>query len=1574
MSEIKRHFVEGKMNLDLDERLIPEGQYRDAENIMVSTSEGSDVGAVENSLGNEMKASLYKTNAKCIGSLSDDSNQKIYYCVTSDESDIVAEYDDAQERLNILLESSRVNGSTLLNFSKNHLITGIVKIISGIPKDDLLAWTDDNEQPRCINIERAKTYGIDGFTEDDISLIKRPPLFAPTTEFTFAEDNGESYIENKFLSFATAYRYLDGEVSPLSPFTTAAFAPTGFKLDNQTFENIGMTNAFSAINIGFNTGEKQVTDILLVFKESNSDIVYVVDTFNKANNNWVNNNIAEFRFSNNKIYRLLNEDELGRTFDSVPRKAKALAVIGNRLAFGNYLEGYDMIDSYGEKVKMDFNLSLFTKNLEGRELPITYRSFALTEDAATIDLTGVDLTKNTRITFTIDLREVTPTTAGTFFRRFDFILNEDFIDCIRLSLDPEFVYFVENILTNGFLSDYTATPPDNSTILSTTKFLIDSATATSLTIKTPSITYQVDDTPTDPNDVVFSNVVNNWGFGIATTAFFKDTAIDSSCKTNRSYEAVMIYLDEYGRSTTGLSSMQNTLYIPQRNSVFQNKIRININHKPPAWAKYFRFAIKQDKKEYQIIYATIFYEQGLFRWVKLDGANKDKVKEGDSLIVKSDLSGVIGEVIKVRVLEVAQKSFDFIPNNADANNTSIEELQGLYMKIKPSDFVMDTDSGTFRSYERYATSNSFRPRAILGLNSASIQDRSLSGYLNTDTNQYVDYEINAGSRISIFFRNYESDGYNKVFDKSYVVQESYANFELWWLAEVRDLGDVSSFFVYEFFRDADTNALSLFVQGEEPGTRFERSKLKLRIDIAFSEGIVVFETEGDDALNDVYNELSQTFEIKNGEFHIGNVQSQNTSNAGIVELDFFNCYAFGNGVESYQYKDTLNKRYLNTDTRPTLKSVSEFREIRRFADITYSEPYIESLGINGLNNFNASKSNYKDDVVKKYGSIQKMIGRDSDLLLWQEDKTSRILFGKELVVTPNGESTLASTDKVLGTQVMYAGEHGCSRNPESVGQDGTRVYWLDEKRGDACRLSLDGITKISRYGLNSWFRNRFSETMNRAKVGCYDPYSEKYTISTEGDLIYIPKIVFKCSEFVKQEMFLGTFVAEIDYGIALGQAGFDYTTNGKPVNITIVYNGVSYSTGWMGDVQYNQALIDANGQPITTFAPEPMRFNKSLISPRAATITVEAPLADTTFQINGVCVDAPIINVFSIVNSHAIDAGKTINNRYKWLLGGYSSSYKHFPTTFIDGGGVSIFNKETGRLGTGYIPADTSTVILESFKGVNDNGAFGSDDTLSYLISDTEYTVDDIEVIKSLSTYVDPTTVVTGGSEVINRITFPFNRTPLQNNLYLIWDYSSLAITQNTQIFIYFDSSGSMNTTLAPLQTMRDTMLKDAMLPLYNNDVALYDSMVQIIADPSERTLDALNLQNNPAPVGNVISLVFQDEANSIYLKAGTWSPLDERTTQYESDIEILRNRLNSFAPNYYRGVVFQVATSETGDHLNFKSLVNAIQNGTGNYAGNFGLSDRTEFNYKYDIVPAATPLYYKDQIVNALREFGYNL
>jgi len=99
MAEVKNAFIKSKMNKDLDDRLIPNGEYRDAQNVQISKSQGPDVGALESVYGNELTknfAAALKTpaatvnpNIKCIGNFVDDFNNIIYSFWTDNTGEIL---------------------------------------------------------------------------------------------------------------------------------------------------------------------------------------------------------------------------------------------------------------------------------------------------------------------------------------------------------------------------------------------------------------------------------------------------------------------------------------------------------------------------------------------------------------------------------------------------------------------------------------------------------------------------------------------------------------------------------------------------------------------------------------------------------------------------------------------------------------------------------------------------------------------------------------------------------------------------------------------------------------------------------------------------------------------------------------------------------------------------------------------------------------------------------------------------------------------------------------------------------------------------------------------------------------------------------------------------------------------------------------------------------------------------------------------------------------------------------------------------------------------------------------------
>jgi hypothetical protein len=156
MPEIKHQFTGGKMEKDLDERLVPNGQYRDAMNIQVATSEGSEVGTVQNILGNKQILLLgnfqLSPNARTIGCVADEKNDTLYYLVWDFESNTQTTHNYVMSYLrgDTFVRPVFVDHNNILGFKSITQITGINII------DDMLFWTDNKTEPKKINIPRSK--------------------------------------------------------------------------------------------------------------------------------------------------------------------------------------------------------------------------------------------------------------------------------------------------------------------------------------------------------------------------------------------------------------------------------------------------------------------------------------------------------------------------------------------------------------------------------------------------------------------------------------------------------------------------------------------------------------------------------------------------------------------------------------------------------------------------------------------------------------------------------------------------------------------------------------------------------------------------------------------------------------------------------------------------------------------------------------------------------------------------------------------------------------------------------------------------------------------------------------------------------------------------------------------------------------------------------------------------------------------------------------------------------------------------------------------------------------------------
>ena len=794
---LNKNFVGGKMNKSLDERLVPVGEYTDALNIRITADEDGEAGSIENSKGNERMTTLeYKgdalsSSAKCIGAFEDGANETIYWFVTDPSNttsstgvvDMIVSYNTNDD-----LITYHVISTSVLNFNEKYLMNGINLV------DNLLFFTDNYNGPRKINTKRNYNQPTDShadaITEDDISVIVKPPQYAPTVTPAY-RGSGENYMEDKFISFAYRYRYRDGEYSALSSFTDAVFEPGDFRIDYGNYDMIGMRNAYNTVSVGFNTGSGIVDEVDICFKIHGRPGIFVVERFNKQNQGWADGANQSVDFNNKKIYTALPSSEIFRSFDNVPRYAKAQTSIGNRIMYANYKDGYD-IDT-----ALDYTVERVSETVGRTRLVDTVSNGVYTIDTSTtingsilnIDLTDMDLKKGAAIHIGIDIlhdsfggdSSYPGTVENDFEFQFYYTLDQDYNSVSDLTSSTTFINAIQSSLSYANSSDgYSLTDlffaqlsadsgwsTVGGGVTSNTGDFVITTSNNVLSLQIPAV--EIED---DANAGTYAYEYFKWG---SVDAVFLEVGSRESLHSNRDYEVGIQYMDDYNRATTALVSNSNTVFVPVTQCANKNYIRAYINHLAPSWATRYRMAVKPSlENTYDTIYSNLyFYDPEVGAWfVKLEGDNISKAKEGDNLFVKSDSIGPVTYIARTRILELGVKEKNFI----DGENVPCPS--GVYMKLKPTNYAIEVDPDSFIDQGEKHKKGDY-PEVMYPT------------YIEDDDNpgSYIEYNIPAGSfiKFTIFEGRLGSAWLNEDnagtrawrHEKQYVATKNYDNFYDW---------------------------------------------------------------------------------------------------------------------------------------------------------------------------------------------------------------------------------------------------------------------------------------------------------------------------------------------------------------------------------------------------------------------------------------------------------------------------------------------------------------------------------------------------------------------------------------------------------------------------------------------------------------------------------------------------------------------------------------------------------------------------------------------------------------------------
>jgi len=1498
---INNNFIGSRMNKSLDERLIPQGDYVDALNIRISSDEDGESGSLENAKGNELVTSLTYNSLPiagltCIGAFEDGEQETIYWFVTSPTVDMIVSYNFNNSTL-----IYHVISTDVLNFSTDFRIESINLI------DDLLFFTDNLNPPRKINTKRSyprPITGQDQITEDDISVIVKPPVEAPGVELVETSST-QNYIEDKFARFSYRYKYKDGEYSALSEFSDIAFLPSAFELDFGNYDMTGMRNRFNSANISFNTGSKHVIGIDVCFKLSNSNVVHVIEKFDKSEEGWGNNEVKSVQFSNQKIFTTLPESELLRMFDNAPKIAKEQTLMGNRIMYGNYTDGYD-IDT-----NIDYSLSLKSDIIGESVFESTHFYNENTRETGfTLDLDGLDLVQGVTlyVDFNIIHSEfVSPSSTpypgdpqNDFQKSWSFQLPRDYTSVQDLVGSVEWQEAIEltdlwtntadgNSLTDKWFTSivpssgwakldgvaYRVSPP----AYITNRSIRTTYSGTIITFEIPGVRYEVDPPTTPPTGNAYEFFENS-----VTIGGFIDDSKSKSLHSNRDYEVAIEYLDEYERASTALVSTANSIHVGPELSTYQNKIRVTLNSLAPSWASRYRFVLKPSKGDYETIYSRFYYQSvndGGAWWVRLEGDNQTKAKVGDTLIVKSDSNGSRPNLVKTKILDLEALSYD-------SDFISSEHPAGLYMKLRATGYSINSDPESEVIDQRTNSKSGGQGGAALWM--SELEDPAVPGV-------YQPIAIPAGSKVTISVRSFRfgTYGFDYSFTGTFTAQSNYDNIgqfingeninftppdtnsgmgspadgdsnRIEWYSSVgdasllyatfpnspiepgysgrassRDMGRIEREIQLKYYEDPnDSNNCWLWQSPISGGSGSRPVRNELSVQIERPGDLLIFETEPEEIAGEVYYQSSKSYPIqtiKNSNIaqygvtvsgnetnqqtiqyttpatpgvesevrtttitpggpsflfeavlgsvilltvplspsnisitlvgsptyggdvptlgHYGNVSNQSATEPAIIDLNLYNCFSFGNGVESFKINDGFATPGFRIGARTTAVSLEDYKEVNRYFDITYSGVYNQQTNINKLNEFNLALANYKS-LEASFGPINKLHGRQTDILVLQEDKISYVLSGKNLLSDASAGGAITSIPEVLGTQIARIEEIGISNDTASFATESGDVFFTDSKRGMVLNLkggSYQGesLNIISTLGMRSWFRDEFSTGFNKIKIGGFDPYMNEYVLTFGDDDRPLPPISIGCGTDLSYSSKDSPVTFVVTLNDSIGNTNTDYNFTSGSGNITITYNGIEV-------VNQN---VNGSGQ---------VSFNKNVIGINECTVTV-TPSEESTFTIKVNCIADRSLTIIHIVKNTDEMNERVIHHEYQWTDGTYSSPVYQQEITFGNGP-VSFYRNTTGIVSQGEFPADLSTITLRYAPQVGDTATWESD-RFQYHLSDTLYTESEVDLLGPLLTTVSE---VPSSNPVNVQGQFTYSNPTSKQYLYLVYDYVSPVI------------------------------------------------------------------------------------------------------------------------------------------------------------------------------------------------------
>jgi len=692
MPEIKHQFTGGKMDKDTDERLVKNGQYRDAMNIQVATSEGSDVATAQNILGNARVGNITFPNATVVAALADEKVDTLYWFVTTPTVDYIVSYvRNAAFAEFIFVDIDK----DVLKFDENTIITGINII------DDMIFWTDARTEPKKINVNRcrqgtnpnglAQTLLINGdanisigsqikLEEKHLTVIKRTPIKPMGIELVGIRlphllYTGVLNVEIDDDAANTSDLGVAGQLDMYNFSGTSIGDTITINIDEYV-DNFGVVTTLpNGINdfTGWHTSGVLEVGTKLVLKQFDApgnppaipitdytlkcEVVaydpdnYPGDVYDPTNPFYLKLKVTSISgYPPIPDLSIIGQTDLQYAIDLFTEEDKLFEFKfprfsyrykyedGEYSSFAPFTQVCFLPGSFDYHPRKGYNLGM-TNTLESVKLT-RFIDENTPKDVVAVDILFKD--EPSSVIYVVDTISANDSLGANNTNNWLTLLSGEPFDIYRET--------VNNVVpSNQLLRPWDNVPRSA---------LAQDVTGNRIVYANYLQGYNLNTSENKKYSVQFNT---GWGeFPVGLTEAAK------SCKTLREYQLGMVFTDQYGRETPVISNHTGTIKLEKDRAANKNRIEVQLSgnaNKRPGNVSSMKFFVKETSNEYYNMAMDRWYhaEDGNI-WLSFPSSDRNKLDIDTFLILKkgSDQDVLVTDAARYKVLAIENEAPDFI--------------------------------------------------------------------------------------------------------------------------------------------------------------------------------------------------------------------------------------------------------------------------------------------------------------------------------------------------------------------------------------------------------------------------------------------------------------------------------------------------------------------------------------------------------------------------------------------------------------------------------------------------------------------------------------------------------------------------------------------------------------------------------------------------------------------------------------------------------------------------------------------------------------------------------------------------